>query len=655
MKGGAFLAFAAATLWAAAASPSPIRDEAFERQIVGELRARDPTTADVFVDATAESDRGNLDRATELFEEVRRAAPWFVHATRRLCGLEARRGHRDRAIALCREAVAADDSSVNEAALAASLIQSDGPVSEDDALEALRLAREASAKEPEGSPFTLTILCQSAIAARDFATLSACADRLRKVAPDEVSTHYFGAVAALTQGHTSEAERELDAAHAKGLPDEVYANLSRVVEESRSPLERWGGFALDGMIGWLAGFALLLGVGALLSAQTLRSVERVPAEASGRARGPDAILRRAYRIVLWVTCAYYYASLPVVASFVVVLGVGVVWACVAGALPFRLGILAAILVLGSLWAIAKSLVARGRHEAPGEKLELERYPRLHAVLDEVADRIGTRAVDAVYMTPSADVAVLERGGLLKQVSGKSERCLVLGAAVLDGLQVGEFKAILAHEYGHFHNEDTAGGGFALAVRRSVLTMAVHLQVIRTPLMTVFNPTWWFVRGFYLVFLRVSQGASRLQEVLADRWAAFAYGSEASARGLRHVVERNVRFDAHLNATLNQVIPQNLPLANLYAFTPDEPISAESLDRSVAEAMTRPATAYDSHPSPADRIVWLTKLAAPGPPGSADDAIDAWLLVGERAALEERMTEAVRAQLAQRGISVTRPA
>ena len=61
--------------------------------------------------------------------------------------------------------------------------------------------------------------------------------------------------------------------------------------------------------------------------------------------------------------------------------------------------------------------------------------------------------------------MFERGGVLRQVRGKSERCLVLGAAVLDGMRVRGLKAILAHEYGHFHNEDTAGGGFALAVAR----------------------------------------------------------------------------------------------------------------------------------------------------------------------------------------------
>ena len=54
---------------------------------------------------------------------------------------------------------------------------------------------------------------------------------------------------------------------------------------------------------------------------------------------------------------------------------------------------------------------------------------------------------------------------------------------------------------------------------------------------VWSPAWWFVRGFYMLFLRISQGASRLQEVMADRWAAFSYGAQAFESGLRHALGR----------------------------------------------------------------------------------------------------------------------
>src|SRR5262249_11172001 len=156
-----------------------------------------------------------------------------------------------------------------------------------------------------------------------------------------------------------------------------------------------------------------------------------------------------------------------------------------------------------------------------------------------------------FVTPGTQLAVFERGGLAKQLRGKSERCLILGVGVLEGMRVDELKSVLAHEYGHFRNEDTARGGFALAVRRSLVLTAVRLAAAGAA--RWYNPAWLFVNGFHRVFLRVSQGASRLQEILADRWAVNAYGSQAFARGLRHVIERTVRFDAHANAALREVI------------------------------------------------------------------------------------------------------
>src|SRR6185295_2261026 len=126
-----------------------------------------------------------------------------------------------------------------------------------------------------------------------------------------------------------------------------------------------------------------------------------------------------------------------------------------------------------------------------KRLDLGREPAVRELLDEVAAKVGTRAVDAVYLTPGTAVAVFERGGMLKQLRGKSERCLVLGLGVLDGMALAEFKAILAHEYGHFSNRDTAGGGLALSVRRSLLTMAQGLA--EGGAATWYNPAWWFFR------------------------------------------------------------------------------------------------------------------------------------------------------------------
>jgi Zn-dependent protease with chaperone function len=203
----------------------------------------------------------------------------------------------------------------------------------------------------------------------------------------------------------------------------------------------------------------------------------------------------------------------------------------------------------------------------------------------------------------------------------------------------QFRSILGHEYGHLRNEDTAGGRFAIAVRRSLFVMTLRLA--QGGAAAWYNPAWWFVRGFHRVFLRISEGASRLQEVLADRGAALAYGSAAFASGLRHVVERSVRFDAHLQRTLHEVVERKRPLANIYAYQPAE---STDLTTEVDEHWHREASAYDSHPPPDRRVAWVTALDAPDVV-SPDDDEPVWSLFSDREELEREMTREVRENVA----------
>jgi hypothetical protein len=76
-----------------------------------------------------------------------------------------------------------------------------------------------------------------------------------------------------------------------------------------------------------------------------------------------------------------------------------------------------------------------------------------------------------------------------------------------------------------------------------------------------------------------------------------------------------------------------------------------VEDAIEQAMSRPASPYDSHPRPADRIAWVTKLAAAGPPESTGDVEDAWTLLSQREVIEKQMTDEVRARLAMRGIRV----
>lgn len=638
-------------LWVGGAAAATLKEksEEFDARILRELDSN-PEAAALFQQANKERLREEHKRASDLYRQVYELAPGFVHALRRQAFEELALGNRDRARDLGREAVAREASAENLSALSIILSTSlteDLPP-EAERREALDLAHRASGLGPDDY-HVQAALAQAALVNDDVALLDLAAGKMIRLAPEEAGGHYMKAIAQASQGDFTKAQASLDLAHQRGLTDEQYRGLSQAFLDSRPWHVRYGMAALEGLGIWVGSLLVLLVAGWILSRATLRAAQQVPAQPGGRAAGKDRLLRGLYKAVLWLSCLYYWLSIPIIAVLVVALGGGVIYACFAiGRVPVKLVILVVILVIVSLASIVKSVFARSRDEDPGLKLDPAQEPRLRELLREVAAKIGTRPVDNVYLTPGTELAVMERGGMLRQLRGASERCLILGVGVLEGMKIAPFKAILAHEYGHFSNKDTAGGGFALSVRRSLMVMGHNLA--ESGAAAWYNPAWLFVNGFYRVFLRISQGASRLQEVLADRWAAFAYGAKAFERGLLHVIERGVRFSAHADATLGEVVEGRRALANLYSYQPAATPDPEEIQAEIKRAIHCEPSPYDSHPSPVKRFLWTRLVPSPGQT-SPEDEEEVWTLFRDREALERQLTDAVRLNLQMQGIEL----
>ena len=225
----------------------------------------------------------------------------------------------------------------------------------------------------------------------------------------------------------------------------------------------------------------------------------------------------------------------------------------------------------------------------------------------MARKLETHPVDAIYVTPYTGIAVNEKGGILKKIRQGGQRNLVLGMGGMSGLTQGQFAAVLAHEYGHFYNRDTAGGDLAQQVYATLNQMAIGL--VRSGAGQIYNPVWWFVIAYQRIFLRVTLGASRLQEILADRFAVMAYGRTNFIEGLKTLVKQALAFQLHANFEVTRSFELNQPINNIYRLPMQEKLQGE-LENQFVSTMKRRTMPYDSHPSLMERIELIERMKIP---------------------------------------------
>jgi Zn-dependent protease with chaperone function len=348
--------------------------------------------------------------------------------------------------------------------------------------------------------------------------------------------------------------------------------------------------------------------------------------------------------VIQLTSVYFYLSIPMLLLIIAGVAGGIIYLFfMLGQIPIRVVAFVGITALYTLFIVIRSLFIRIKEEEPGRVLTQSEAPGLWNLAKEVAGKVGTRPVDKIYITPGTEIAVTERGGIMKNMRGKGQRCLILGFGALIGMSQGQLRAILAHEYGHFSNRDTAGGGLARQVLISVRSMGMGLAM--NGLAAWYNPAWWFVNGFHRVFLRITLGASRLQEILADRYAAVSYGAQNFIDGLKHVIRQSVLFNFQVTNEIQGALQQDIPLQNLYSLPAPQTSEAKTqVEEAIHEAMKKPTGAYDSHPSLHDREELVLKIQTAPSAMNWDDQDPVWNLLQNAEGLKLEMTAQVQGNL-----------
>ena len=611
------------------------RDMEKEKAIWAELETIAPESLADFKAATEAMDSQEYEKAAELYLKVQQKAPDFDATLRRLGGCFVATGKTDAGFAFMEQALAIRRSPENLISVAQSLaypgVGKEG--TREQKSRAFELLREA--KRSSNDSDILVLQAQLAMELDRINDFRQATEELVAKHPELMATHFYNAILAASDEKWITAEQEIKTAQSLGLSPEIAQQFLDSGVQTRARVWHYLIYSLYLVGAWIVGLTALFLIGKLMSRKTLNSLEN--ANPNSPASESELTLRKWYRRLINVAGFYYYISLPVVVFLVIIVAASVTYGfLMLGRIPIKLVLLLAIGGLITIFTLIRSLFIKVESVDPGRSLNYDEAPALWDLTRTVATTVNTRPVDEIRITPGTELAVYEKGTFRERSADKAQRILILGIGVLNDFKQNGFRAVLAHEYGHFSHRDTAGGDIAIRVNNDMMKFA-H-AMIASDQASWLNVAFHFLRIYHFIFRRISHGATRLQEVLADRIAALNYGPLAFEEGLTHVVRKSVEFHHLAAKEIDASVVARRALQNLYELRLDQ---NSNLQEEMDESLNRETSEDDTHPSPNHRFRLTRKITGANELPATGMV---WDLFKNREGLTNEMTSLIQAEM-----------
>ena len=274
---------------------------------------------------------------------------------------------------------------------------------------------------------------------------------------------------------------------------------------------------------------------------------------------------------------------------------------------------------------------RARFVAPGPLLSEAEYPALFDVIRQVARVTGQEMPREVYLLHDMNAFVSQRGGVMGFFSW---RIMGIGLPLLEILTIPEFKAVLAHEFGHYRRGDTSLGPWIYVTRASIIR-------------TIENMSNDFIRILFVwigkLFLRITHAVSRQEEFAADAVAVQTAGGSAVAGGFRKLEAYGGAFSYYvqnewLPLVSDHVVMPLIPGYRVMMIAPDTPefLKRMAQERQQEEATTDPYRTHPTMQQRLDAVAELTGRDASADEGEAADSTQAITLIPDLATAENRL-------------------
>jgi len=294
-------------------------------------------------------------------------------------------------------------------------------------------------------------------------------------------------------------------------------------------------------------------------------------------------------------------------------------------------------------------------------------PRLFAFLFELADAAGAPRPHKVFLSARVNAAVFYDLSLFNLIF-PSKKNLEIGLALVNTLTLGEFRAVLAHEFGHFAQRSMAVGRWVYVAQQ----IATHLVTRRDALddflvslgnldlrvravVAVVQLIIWSIRSLveslFNAVILMQRALSREMEMQADLVAVSITGSDALIHALHRLQGADDAWERALHfvfgeqgsgrATRDVFAVQSHMLQRMSAILGDDayanvpPLPAQDKDRHriFKVELAQPPKMWLTHPLNHEREANAKRIYVP----AAIDPASAWSVFEQPLLVREQMT------------------
>jgi Zn-dependent protease with chaperone function len=303
----------------------------------------------------------------------------------------------------------------------------------------------------------------------------------------------------------------------------------------------------------------------------------------------------------------------------------------------------------------------------GVEITAAEQPALFAFLHRLADEAGAPRPRRVYLSGGVNAAVFYDLSLVNLLI-PSRKSLEIGLALVNVLSLGELKAVLAHELGHFAQRSMAVGSWVyiaqqvaghIVARRdafdSFLVRLSHFDLRIGWIGWLLRLIIWSLRSLldllFSVVVLAQRALAREMEFQADRVAVSVSGSDALVHALYRLGAADQAWDRAVDfangelragrgvqdlfALQTRVISQMRRVLSDpgYGVVPPLPGAHPELHRLFKEVLAAPPKMWSTHPSNVDREANAKRAYV----AAGIDERSAWTLFADPQALRERVS------------------